>query len=970
MLHGIEGIGKSRIAEELVRLLSEPDTPIVAVRGPTTAAEIVAALPGIGRPVVLLCDGFEHNLVRLGPGRSTIRDEKLAGLLSGLLRPERAIKVVFTSRYPFRLGHGHTETVVLYQPWLLDDAFTRMMMFRLPAVDALPEQARADVLATIGGHPRALEHLETLLEADGDAARAVAACIELLTAECDLERRLGELDDTALTVLLDASVHRQAARESAVLAHPDHVPETAYPEALRVLLAEGLIVRQGSTEHGESTLLVPRWIAAVLERRSGAGPLAEAHRKAAFTIRVDLESEQDVDAQADLLAAARYHHHRAGEPLYANEASNRLTQIWFPRGRWRQLERMHHENLSWLPPDSVDVGTAHQELARLLLSRRDLGGALHHTMAALSVFERVGDRPRMATMRHALAVIDEQRCRFPAAAAHCEAALELVADLDSPDVVASCHMLLGNVAAHSGDDQTAREHYDQALAIWSELWPDQPRTETATIYKNLATMHHRRGEYPEGAEALLKAEAIYRELGDVDGYATIYHELGFVAQATRDDVGATAYFREAVRLRESLDNPSGAAVTYHELGIIATDRGDLNGASAYHRKALLAYKETDDQIGVATSLHELSLIASKRGEAGEARTLAEQALSVKEAAWDRPGLAATLTLLGGLLEEEGEIDEALAHFGRAAELSTELGMLEDISNSHRALGRIALDQGRHDDAESALGHALTADRRRGRNDAVLRDLLLLARVRFSQSDWPASSTLYEEALELADMENDRADIAQAHNQLGVIGLMAGDLTKARLHLNAALSLAQAMNDRYNIAGSLRNLANVDRLEGDLDQAFTRYLEAQDVFTSVDAVQEATAGHHELATIHRQRGETTQALARLQKYADAAMASADTYAYTEALHDMAEIRTELGLGEEAVLSAVGAFLRSVALQSPIRGRSLALLLRQRESLGEAAFREILEIHSTPEEAALIAEFLDTLLEALDTTPEPS
>ncbi|MER5756898.1 tetratricopeptide repeat protein [Streptomyces sp. NPDC002088] len=968
VLHGIEGIGKSRMAEELVRLLSEPDTPAVVVRGATTAAEIAAALPGGGRPAIVFCDAFEHNLVRLASGRHTIRDGQLAGFLSELLSPEGTVKVVFTSRHPFHLGHGHDTAVLLYQPWLLDDAFTKMMMFRLPAVDALPEQARAEVLTMIGGHPRALEHLQSLLEADGDAARSMAACIDLLTQECDLERVLAELDETALTVLQDASVHRRAAKESAVLARPAHVPENAYPEALRVLIAEGLIVRQGSTEHGEPTLLVPRWIATVLEHRADAASLAESHGKAAYTIRMELASEDDADVRVDLLLAAYYHHQRAGEQHHANEAIDRLTEIWFPRGQWRRLERMHHENLRWLPPDGAEVGAAHQELARLHVSRGDLEGALHHATIALGVFERVGNRPRMADMRHALGVIDAQRGRFPAAAAHCEAALELVSDLDAPDVVASCHMLLGGIAALVGDDQAAREHYDRAIAFWTEPGSDEPRAETAMIYKNLATLHHRRGEYEEGAEALRKAEAIYRELGDVDGHAMVWHELGFVAQATRDNAGATAWFREAARLRESLDNRSGAALHYHELGILATDRGDLEGASAYHRKALLACKEAGDQSGVASSLHELSLVAWKRGDTAEARALAQQALSLKEETGERPGVAATLNLLGRLLEQEGEIDEALAHFGRAAELSTELGLLGDISTAHRSLARIALGQGRHDDAASAATVALAADRRRSRSDAVVASLLLLARVRFSQSDLPASSVLYEEALELAATENNRTDIAEAHNQLGVIALMTGELTKARVHLDATLSLARSMDDRYNIAGGLRNLANVDRLEGDLDQAFARYQEAQEIFTSVDAVQEATAGHHELATIHRQRGETDQALARLKRYADAATASSDTRAYTEALHDMAEIRIELGLGKEAVLSALQAFVTSVAFGTAFQRKSLELLLRLRDSLGAAAFRRILETESRPEAAASITELLDALGSASDTTAD--
>ncbi|OPG07476.1 hypothetical protein B1R27_13305 [Streptomyces sp. GKU 895] len=967
VLHGLEGIGKSRLGEELVRLLSEPDVPVV-VRGVTTPAEITAALPGEGRQAILFCDGFEHNLVQLESGRYTVRDGQLAELLSELLGPGSPVKVVFTSRHPFHLGHGHEETVLQYQPWLLDDAFTKMMMFRLPAVVALPEQARADVLTTIGGYPRALEQLQSFLEADGDATQAMAACIDLLTEECDLDRILAALDETTLTVLLDASVHRRAAKESAVLARPDHVPEDAYPEAMRALIAEGLIVRQGSTEHGEPTLLVPRWIATVLERRADADSLAKSHGKAAFTIRVELASEDDPDARADLLQAAYYHHQRAGEQHHANEAIDRLTEIWFPRGRWRQLERIHHEILKWLPSDSAEAGAAHQALAALRVSRGDLEEALHHVTIALGVFERVGNRRRMAEMRHALGVIDAQRGRFPTATAHCEAALELVSAQNEPDVVAACHMLLGNIAALVGDDQAAQEHYDRAIAIWTELGPDQHRAETAMIHMNLATLHHRRGKYEEGSEALRKAEAIYRELGDVDGYARLWHELGFVAQATRDKAGATAWFREAAHIRESLDNRAGAAVHYHELGILATDRGDLDGATAYHRKAMLAYKEAGDQSGVAHSLHELSMVAWKHGDNVEARALAERALSLQEQTGERPGLPATLNLLGRLLEQEGEIDEALAHFGRAAELSNEFGMLGDISTAQRSLARIALDQGRHDDAASAAVLALAADRRRRRTDAIVASLLLLAMVRLSQADLPASAVLYEEALELAATEDDRTDIAVAHNQLGVIALMSGDLTKARVHLNEALSLARSMDDRYNIAGSLRNLANVDRAEGDLDQAFARYREAQEIFTSVDAVQEATAGHHELASIHRQRGETDQALARLERYAHAATASADTYAYTEALHDMAEIRIELGLGREAVLSAYKAFVASVAFETAFQRKCLELLLRLRNSLGEEAFRRTLETESPPDAAASIAELLDVLGNPSETTAD--
>jgi len=964
VIHGIEGIGKSRLAQELVRLVRVPGVPVVTVTGSTNAEAIVAALPGEGRPATLLCDGFEPNIVRLGPGRFAVRDERLAGVLDGLLRQGTAVTTVFTSRYPFALGHGLQTATKNFQPWLLDDVYSKMMMFRLPALNVLPDSARADVLATIGGHPRALERLETLLQVDEDVTRAMVACIDLLTQECDLGRKLAELDETALSLLLDASVHRVAARERAVLARPSHLSETVYGEALRVLVAEGLIVRQGSTREYESTFLVPRWIAAVLEGRCGEQALAEAHRKAAFTIRADLEDlaqevetagpaegaqpgtareidlEWRVQARAQLLTAAHYHHHRAGETLYAHEASNRLVEIWTPRGRWRELERMHYENLRWLPPEDRDVGSAHQALAHIYLARGDIDGAQEHAEAALGVYERVGDRPRAAAMRHALAVVDERRGRFSAAAERCEAALELAADTDAPEVVAACHALLGNIAAHTGDDVGVQEHYRRAMAIWLELG-DEHWGELAVIFRNLATVHIRRGEHQEAAEVLRSAEMIYQHNGDVHGYAGTYHSRGLIAQATRDEAAARAYFREVVRLRESLDNHSDAADGYHELGILANDRGDLDGASAYHRKAMFAYREAGNQVGVGLSLHELSLVASKRGDLSQARDLAERALKIKDAAAARPSLPATLVHLGDLLKRQGDSDEALAHYGRAAELSEELGLLETLAYSHRALGRIALDQWRLDEAKQALERALAVDRRRARPDDIIRDLLLLAQVQLFQGDSLASASLSEQCLELARGENDQRRVAQAHNLVGLAALVTQDLAKARVQFNAALELAEAMADGHNIAGSLRNLANVDYIEGDLDESFARYKRAQEIFSGLAASREIASGHHELAAVHRRRGELDEALARLEEYATASAAAGDAHGYVEARHEMAEIITDLARGTPAVQTAVEAFMIGVALSSPHLGKVLDLLLRQRAMFGEEAFGEIME-----------------------------
>jgi len=115
VLHGIEGIGKTQLAERLVELLRTVDRPVVTVTGEITAA----ALRTVHRPSILLCDGFEPNLTPIGPGRHAILDRELADRFADLLAGPDPVTVVFTSRYPFELGHGHTEVVALFQPPLV-----------------------------------------------------------------------------------------------------------------------------------------------------------------------------------------------------------------------------------------------------------------------------------------------------------------------------------------------------------------------------------------------------------------------------------------------------------------------------------------------------------------------------------------------------------------------------------------------------------------------------------------------------------------------------------------------------------------------------------------------------------------------------------------------------------------------------------------------------------------------------------
>ena len=965
VLHGIEGIGKTQLAKHLVSLLRTAGQRTITVEGEINAAD----LRSLDRPAILLCDRFEVNLMREGLRGYSVRNKEIADLLGEWSQEPDPVTIIFTSRYPFQLGHGHTELVTLFQPTLLGKASVALLAFRLPTLNALPDGDRADAMEAIGGHPYALEVLEAELASGSGLREAVDSCIQTMAAHCKLDHGLAQLDAITRTVLLHAAAYRISVTESALFTRPADawVAPEACEEALSAFIAEGLVIQQPSTPDGTPMLLVPRWLATALENRADPDDVRQAHRFAAFTYHMELNAlhenhvERD-DAgrdEVDLLTETRYHHWRAGEQGYSNEATNRLSKLLAQRGQRYRLEVMHRESLRWAEVDSDDAGAAHQSLAALAVDRGDFEQARTHNMAALRIYEALGKRVNMAQAQHGLAVIDEQLGRYTEAAVHCAAALELVGDLDAPRVVAACYALLGNLAARR-DDPAYQEHYDRAISKLTGTAQAEQRLQIAMIHGNRAVALARQGDHEQAVAALSEAAAIYRELGRDLEFTHIYHTLALIAQAQGDNSTAQAYLREAVRLHESVGNRAGAALNYHELGILATERGDLDAAESYHRKGLLIGQEADDLTAVAYSCHELGLISLKKGDIAKARSWVEQALKLKNQTGDRPHLASSYILLGRILRDQGETEQACVHLRAAADLGTEFSMLDNITIAYRDLGDIALEQGRLDDAASAFDKAVTAGRLRHRPDLLLNDIMQLAFIRLRQEDLRASSALYREALDLAKKENDPYKMASSYNQLGVIALQEGEYGSAREHLTAALHIAEELEDQYNTAGTLRNLGNVARLAGDSEQAIDYYQRARDIFVTIDADEEAAFGHEEVADVYYALGNFDQARIELQRYAEAARTMGDVDNYMDALIALAKVENEHGDPEQAVQQAFMAYLQGIRHQSRYAREALELLSQQSDTLGAARIRQIL----TDEFGSKAAEVLDRGLTALN------
>jgi len=234
------------------------------------------------------------------------------------------------------------------------------------------------------------------------------------------------------------------------------------------------------------------------------------------------------------------------------------------------------------------------------------------------------------------------------------------------------HSHLGPLFQELGQYSTAREHYEQALALLREtLGPES--TQVAMTENNLATLLARIGDYGE-AQSLYRASLalLERQLGGEHPLiGNSKHNLGELDQRMTLDDEALELYTQAAALKEKVlgaAHPS-LALTLSNLSYLYSDRDEFAQAEALATRALdineRAYGSA--HVDLAYSLISLGRAQTGRGNAAGARASLERALALRTAALgqDNPLLVPPLHFLSQALLRAGSPREAFEHALRA-----------------------------------------------------------------------------------------------------------------------------------------------------------------------------------------------------------------------------------------------------------------------------------------------------------------
>ena len=632
VIQGEAGIGKTRLAEELLAYTRTRGAAVVAARSREgeselaygLAAELIKALFATGdldaipRPV-------SHELSRLLPELEREGDLEPLDEPSARTRFFEAILLFVRSALE---GPAPGVLFVDDLQWT-DSASLELLGYLIRRLRDLP------VSFVLSWRTEEAAHLQHLTRVSDDSGR-----VRTLVLELD---RLGVRQ---VTELVRATPLAHAVDDTLIerlLAETEGIP---------FFLTEYLSVLAQS---GDEPWSLPEGIRSLLGARIES--ISDAGRQLLTTAAV-------IDRDFDFETAVRASGRSEMETVDALDELIRRGLMWqLPTVGDVPRYRFSHDRLRAFVYDEMSPARRrllHRRVAEALSSAGR--GDPVAVAGLIARHHRLAGNDAEAALAHADAG-DHARALFAnsEALAHYESALAL----GHPESSA-LHEAIGDLRLLRGD-------YTGAVAAYETSAASADRHGLLRIEHKLGEVHQRRGAWDLASSHLSVALQGWTKANDLSGAARTTADLSLTAYRAGQRAAAEEHARKAIELATRADDPSAVAQAENILGILANARGAPTEAAAHLEKSLQLAEALGDVSARIAALNNLALAARAAGDLERSIALTAEALQTCEQRGDRHREAALHNNLADLLHASGDSDAARAHLKTATQMFSEIG---------------------------------------------------------------------------------------------------------------------------------------------------------------------------------------------------------------------------------------------------------------------------------------------------------
>ncbi len=227
----------------------------------------------------------------------------------------------------------------------------------------------------------------------------------------------------------------------------------------------------------------------------------------------------------------------------------------------------------------------------------------------------------------------------------------------------------------------------------------------AKAYNGAAMLAFYQDDYAQAHIFCDQSLALFRDLEDRQGTATILTLLGQIAAWKSEYTEARTLVEEALALFRAVDDRWGIASALSTLASVTITQGEYTKAYSLAEEGLAIFQVLDDKWGIAFALHHLARCLFLQGDETISRKFAEESLALCKELGDKGAIAYALVLLGEISLFQHEIPAAQTFFQESFALHRELEDSWGTARVQSLLAKTACVQG---DLSTAHAHYLAS----------------------------------------------------------------------------------------------------------------------------------------------------------------------------------------------------------------------------------------------------------------------
>lgn len=344
--------------------------------------------------------------------------------------------------------------------------------------------------------------------------------------------------------------------------------------------------------------------------------------------------------------------------------------------------------------------------------------------------------------------------------------------------------------------------------------------ERLTIVPALPALLQSIASYALNHRDFATAERLYGHLGTfsarhgrLEDEASVYHQLGRVAEERRDFNAANHWYHKSLLIKERQGNERGLALTFHQLGRVAQERRDFDAAERWYLKSLVIKELQRDERGAAITYHQLGVVAEEQRDLEAAEQWYLKSVDIDERQGNQHGAAVTYHHLGTVAHRREDFDGAERWYLKSITVTEKLGSEHEAALTYHQLSMIAKDRGDVAEAERWSLKSLAIKEKFGDHHGAASTYHQLGMIAQERRDFDAAERWYFKSLAISETEGNEHGAALTFHQLGMIAQEHRDFDAAERRYLDCLATLDKQADEHSVAITCTSLGVVAALRG-------------------------------------------------------------------------------------------------------------------------------------------------------------